>query len=71
MMQDPRDHSSDEVIYANGPRDQGEAIACDATDGCSTKMSGCHDAVEARTIRVKKTFFNETFPQGHSECPLP
>ena len=55
-------------IQAQGKRtwgdDDGDA-SCDATDGRSIKNSGCHEAAETRTKRVKNTFSNNTSPQPH------
>jgi len=40
--------------------DEEEDAACDATDGRSTKNSGCHEAAETRINRVKNTLSNNT-----------
>lgn len=44
--------------------DGDEDAARDETDEdeCSTNSSGCQEATETRTTRVRKTFFNERSP---------
>ena len=38
-----------------------------AVDGCSTKISGCHEALETRIRRVRYMFLNNTSFQPHDE----
>ena len=60
----PHDNGAIMNLQANGfEEDEGEASACDTTDCGSIRISGCHEAVETRTIRFKITFFNDTSPQ--------
>jgi len=40
-----------------------EDATCGRTGGSSTQISGCHEAVETRTIRFKNMFSNGTSPQ--------
>lgn len=64
----PRGGASDNGATINlqasgSEEDEDEASTCDTTDCDSIRISGCHDAVETRTIRFRKTFFNDTSPQ--------
>ena len=38
-----------------------------AIDGCPTKISGCHEAFETRTSRVRYMFLNDASFQPHCE----
>jgi len=38
-----------------------------AVDGCSTKISGCHEALETRIRRVRYMFLNKASLQPHGE----
>ena len=57
--------------YGNNPsranvfEEKDEAAVWGETEGYSTQISGCHEATETRTIRIKKTFFSDTPPQRH------
>ena len=63
-------HDRDDALQASGfGDDEVEAASCDVIDGRSTKISGCHEASETRTIRVKNTFSNDTSPQPHRGWP--
>jgi hypothetical protein len=59
---DPHDGEEVESGFADS---EDEDAACDAIGDRSTKISGCHEAAETRTIRVKNTFSNDTSPQSH------
>ena len=56
----------DDKVQARGFGDyEDEDGMGDGTDGGPTQISGCHEAVETRTIRFKNTFSNDASPQLH------
>ena len=51
--------------------EDGDGEGSAAAGGSSTKISGCHEAVDTRTRRVRYMFFNNvSFQSQHEGSPL-